>query len=388
MANLLNDYEQDVVDTRDYQRLLDVYTATHRKDGRPYVAESADPLDASWFGSDLANHSEHYLHSGYVDLVLSGLLGIRPTADDSVLINPLVPAEWDYFAVEGVAYHGHDLAMRWDRDGSRYGRGSGFTVLIDGRVVLRSASPRDVTIPVARGDRTMAFEKRHNVPVNNGRRFPEIRTSFAHPETPPLYANDGGIWYHDVPTNRWTTVGSPHEEDWIQVDFGVGQRISEVTLYFVEGFDDIVPPARYAVEVLRDGTWIPAPEGRRAPERPAGRRPNRVFLEPVVAEGVRVRLRPADGYFLGLSELEVWTPAGAEVAKPDPSRRTGNLALNPDGRDLPRVSASYVRKSDDVRVVALPDRGVRRPHILRPRFSRCDRRDRNSGLVNGGARPS
>ncbi|NBW94873.1 MAG: carbohydrate-binding protein, partial [Bacteroidetes bacterium] len=121
MANLLNNYEQEVVDRDDYVELLRTYTRTQFKDGRPYIAESANPYTGSWFGSNMPNHSEHYSHSGYADLILSGLLGIRPMADGTLVVNPLIPDDWDWFAAEGVRLHGHDVDVIWDRDGSKYG---------------------------------------------------------------------------------------------------------------------------------------------------------------------------------------------------------------------------------------------------------------------------
>ncbi|MFI6567216.1 glycosyl hydrolase family 65 protein [Streptomyces sp. NPDC050534] len=45
------------------------------------------------------------------------MLGIRSQPDDTVAIAPLVPPEWDYFAVENLAYHGHNLSVLWDRGG-------------------------------------------------------------------------------------------------------------------------------------------------------------------------------------------------------------------------------------------------------------------------------
>ena len=52
MANLLNDYEQDVVTKADYVKLLKVYARTHQKGGKPYIAEGADPDTGSWEGYD------------------------------------------------------------------------------------------------------------------------------------------------------------------------------------------------------------------------------------------------------------------------------------------------------------------------------------------------
>ncbi len=80
MANLLNDYDQDVVTRDDYASLLLTYARSHRMDGRPYIAEAADPFTGSWSGHNTFYHSEHYLHSGFVDLIITGLVGLRPRA--------------------------------------------------------------------------------------------------------------------------------------------------------------------------------------------------------------------------------------------------------------------------------------------------------------------
>ena len=33
-----------------------------------------------------------------------------------------------------MRYHGHDLTVLFDRDGTRYGRGKGLVVLVDGKL--------------------------------------------------------------------------------------------------------------------------------------------------------------------------------------------------------------------------------------------------------------
>ena len=67
-------------------------------------------------------------------------MGIRPRADQILEINPLLPAEVTpgtppirYFAVQGVLYHGHDVTAIFDADGSRYGKGRGLSVFVDGK---------------------------------------------------------------------------------------------------------------------------------------------------------------------------------------------------------------------------------------------------------------
>ena len=71
--------------------MLSVYTRTHRKDGRPYIAEAAHPETGSWDGHDTFYHSEHYFHSHYIDLIVTGLVGLRPRADDTLEVAPLAP---------------------------------------------------------------------------------------------------------------------------------------------------------------------------------------------------------------------------------------------------------------------------------------------------------
>jgi hypothetical protein len=88
LANVLQNYRQNVVTRADYVRLLSVYAKTHRKNGRPYLAEACHPDTGSWEGHDAYNHSEHYFHSGYVDLIITGLVGLRPRDDDTIEIHP------------------------------------------------------------------------------------------------------------------------------------------------------------------------------------------------------------------------------------------------------------------------------------------------------------
>src|SRR5207237_6127446 len=120
MANLLHDYKQDVVTRADYLALLRTYARTHRKNGRQYIAESCHPNTGSWEGHDSYNHSEHYFHSGFNDLIITGLIGLKPRADETIEIQPLAPQSWDYFAVDDLSYRGRRVSIIWDKSGERY----------------------------------------------------------------------------------------------------------------------------------------------------------------------------------------------------------------------------------------------------------------------------
>src|SRR5687768_13235641 len=201
--------------------LFNPYTRTHRKNGRPYVAEAAHPDNGSWDGHDTPYHSEHYFHSAYTNLVITGVAGLRPRADDSVEVNPLAPRTWPYFALDDVRYHGRRLSVLWDSDGTRYGRGTGLMVLADGQVIARAANLTRLVAHLGPARAAPTPPRLINVAVNNGRAaYPWIEASYAAPHTPPTYLIDGNFWYHTDPPNRWTTIGTRHARDTVTLDFG------------------------------------------------------------------------------------------------------------------------------------------------------------------------
>jgi hypothetical protein len=348
LANLLNDYEQDYVNADDYAALLRTYARTHRRDGRPYIAEAANPDDGSWAGHDTFYHSEHYFHSGYIDLIITGLVGLRPRADDTLVVNPLVPGDWDWFALDGVSYHGHTVGIVWDRNGSRYGRGRGLMLYVDGRKVAEAPEIGRViaTLPPSQGEGGPGGEARlHNWAVNNGGgAFPLATASQSAPLHPPFYAVDGSYWYHLAPPNRWTAEGSGSAADWFEVDFGIERPVETVKLYFLddEGRSDVVAeggavivgdlgpagvraPAGYRLEAWVNGAWSDVPRQRRQPSAPAGRRANVVSFDEIRTAKLRVVLEHQPGFTSGLTEFEAW--GRGDLPAPEPTVPSANLAF-------------------------------------------------------------
>lgn len=159
LANLLNDYGQNVVHRQEYFDLLKTYAKSQYlklPDGKavPWIDEDLDPFTGTWIartllkqrGSQIPERGKDYNHSTYCDLIITGLVGLRPRADDTVEINPLVPdGLWEYFCLDNVHYHGHLLTIFYDKAGERYGKGKGFYVLNDGQEIARSRTLRRVT---------------------------------------------------------------------------------------------------------------------------------------------------------------------------------------------------------------------------------------------------
>lgn len=145
MANLLNDYDQQVVDDAVYFDLLETYVESQYYRGRPYIGEYLDEKTGYWLKGD-QERSRYYNHSTFNDLVITGLVGLRPRADEIIEVNPLVPKDkWDWFALEHVLYHKKELTIIWDKEGTKYERGKGLMVFADGELVASSPNLERVT---------------------------------------------------------------------------------------------------------------------------------------------------------------------------------------------------------------------------------------------------
>ncbi|HYV27481.1 MAG TPA: glycosyl hydrolase family 65 protein, partial [Candidatus Eisenbacteria bacterium] len=135
LANLLHDYSQHFVTSRDYFDSFLTYTHTEHFDGKPYIGEYLDETTGQWL-KGRQERSRYYNHSTYADLVITGLVGLRPRADQIVEVSPLIPEDiWEWFCLDGVKYHGRNLTILWDANGTRYGRGRGLSILVDGGAV-------------------------------------------------------------------------------------------------------------------------------------------------------------------------------------------------------------------------------------------------------------
>ncbi len=158
MTNLLNDYNQNVVSKRNFFDLVLNYARTHFRvscDGKiiPWIDENLHPYTGDWISRTRLEKWEDgtwskekggrergkdYNHSCFCDLIISGLVGIRPSADSEIQINPLIPEKaWDWFCLDNILYHGKDLTVLWDKNGTKYSKGKGFHIFIDG---VRAAS--------------------------------------------------------------------------------------------------------------------------------------------------------------------------------------------------------------------------------------------------------
>ncbi|RMD81057.1 MAG: hypothetical protein D6820_05750 [Lentisphaerae bacterium] len=128
----------------------------------PWIDENLDPYRGIWLSRHLLRRyrwspdrggrerGKDYNHSTFADLLITGLLGIRPQEGTRLKINPLLPPDtWEYFCLDRLPYRGHTLTLLWDATGEHYHFGKGLFLLMDGKTV--ASAPRltslEVTIP-------------------------------------------------------------------------------------------------------------------------------------------------------------------------------------------------------------------------------------------------
>src|SRR5262249_15304249 len=160
-----------------------------------------------------------YFHSCFNDLVITGLVGLRPRDDDVLEVVPLAPDSWDYFALEDVPYRGHRVSVVWDRSGKRYGLGKGLHLLAGDNELATSAKLARRAAKLRAREQAPAPKKvAVNYAANNdGHYYPRVTASYSAPGTSPGKLVDGNYWYHASPPNRWTCEGSPGAKDWVLI---------------------------------------------------------------------------------------------------------------------------------------------------------------------------
>jgi predicted GH43/DUF377 family glycosyl hydrolase len=202
LANLLNNDKQEAISNADYFETLKIYTKSHqlkREDGRivPWIDENLNPYTGDWIsrtrlkrwkdgtwdeGKGGKERGKDYNHSGYCDLIISGLIGLRPRADDIIEVNPLVGADtWDWFCLDNVLYHGRTITILWDKTGKKYNKGKGLRVFVNGKEISQSETIKQVTgeLPPVKtktrtGECSAGWHKYENNPVLGG----ELGTCF------------------------------------------------------------------------------------------------------------------------------------------------------------------------------------------------------------------
>ena len=301
LANLLNDYHQTVVTGADYLRLLRQYTAMHYQDGRLDIEEDYHP-DTGRPIVGLAR-SHHYFHSGYIDLILTGLVGIRPRADDVLEVNPLLSGAkaLRWFRVQDVPYHGHRVSVTWDAGGRRFGS-PGLSIEVDGKLAARRAILGRLTVPLPRvAPPPIVRPINQAVQLVRGE-FPRADAS-SNTDPEALHdAIDGRIWFYPEVANGWSSAPSPAQQ-WFAIDLGGVRRIERAELAFFADGRRFAVPIAYRFQEMTPGGWRDLPA---VMERPLANGVTHARWAPVQASRIRVVIDQPAGFSVRLVELKLF----------------------------------------------------------------------------------
>jgi len=314
MANLLNDYTQDVVHAEDYVRLLKQYTRQHFLDDHPDLQEDYNP-DTGHIIVGLSR-SHHYNHSDYNDLVITGLVGLRPRADNILEINPLIPSDpastnfIRYFCLENVLYHGSLVTIVYDYDGTYYKKGAGLSVYVNGHLAVA---------PSPLGRKTVELPTPPSVPsvtpvspsidlaVNLIKRdFPRPSASINDTPDQLFQAIDGRVWFFPEIANYWSNTGSSRAEDWYQLEFESPKTISSAQLYFLGNETNFAAPKKYVIQYWTGQDWQEVSGSREVPRKPLANGENTVTFHSVKTSRLRAVFTNPANRAVALVEFKVF----------------------------------------------------------------------------------
>lgn len=153
MATYLDSPGTHSISFKDYRLLFSRYVlAQHLRlpNGRliDWIDEDYDADTDEWIAKEMliqkkkqVGRGNYYNHSGFADPLITGLIGLRPRADDTIELNPAIdPKAWPWFAIDALPYHHHLLTIAWDSTGHRYHRGRGLWIAVDGKIIVRRST--------------------------------------------------------------------------------------------------------------------------------------------------------------------------------------------------------------------------------------------------------
>jgi len=360
LSSVLRDYPSDYVTPEMYKQLLYWNAWSHYQgdgDNRmPNQNEFWSNGSAADGGSIGYRSWIHHTILGATNFtVIEDAMGFRARDDGRVELDP-IDLDWPYFVADNIRYHDRDVTVVWDEDGTHYGDAvpAGYSVFLDGQLAFTVDDLAHVVYDPATGEVTLPEGGAQVVTATTAQLgtasdvvFPadarvvdvfgkagtdiapgttgaadvaqgaSVTATFEAAGRPAAAAVDGSTANEPF----WGTAGSPNATDAIEIDLGAPQPVDDVRLYFYRSSTSgTVPgyaaPALYTLEYDDGGTWVPVTEATRTPTYPRANE-NRVQLQQVTTQRLRVTVRHADGARTGLKEVQVRATGAAVAPAPD-----------------------------------------------------------------------
>lgn len=279
--------------------------------------------------------------------LIEDVAGLVPRQDSTIELNPIAIPGWDYFTINNLSYHGQDMTIVWDRDGSHYHGPAGFSLYLSGRRVMTSdklahvlydahtgkawlgdqADPSATLVVLDREPVTEAQNVAYSadsrvtdifakagrnidpraIDRNDLARGAQVKASFEAPNQPASAAVDGST----INEPFWGTAGSPNAADSLEVSLAGQSTVDEVRLYFyktaanftIQGYAE---PTMYRLEYQdAAGRWKQVGQQYRSPNVPEANY-NLIRFPAIQTGKLRVTFTHAPDARTGLKEIEAY----------------------------------------------------------------------------------
>ncbi|MDQ7904051.1 discoidin domain-containing protein [Phytohabitans sp. ZYX-F-186] len=127
------DPEQKYVDPAYAKRLLDWMAWSIYPNADLRVANQAEYY-SNWNPTTKTynrNNPNHVMLGNMNYIFIEDMAGIQPRSDDKIELWP-IKFGYDHFMANNLRYHGQDVTIVWDPDGSNYGLGAGYSLFLNG----------------------------------------------------------------------------------------------------------------------------------------------------------------------------------------------------------------------------------------------------------------
>ena len=211
------------------------------------------------------------------------------------------------------------ITIVYDRTGTKYGKGAGLRVLIDGVERARAGIIGKMQVPISsrippplppRQAPVFAQVEQGDLALNHaGTGFPEPSASFTCPADQVWQAIDGQVG--DEPRNRWTCYGTKAASDWLAIDLGTEQTIDRAVLHFYDDGGGVRMPQSWTLQYWKDTTWVDCPGVQK---KSAGITETMTF-PPILGRKFRAVFTHQKGSASGVTEFGLYAPVPS-IPKP------------------------------------------------------------------------
>ena len=202
--------------------------------------------------------------------------------------------------------------MLWDRTGSRYGRGAGLKVFVDGHAAASRRTLGSLVVPVGAAITEDRSCRLVDVAANSQRVSygPQPFASYAGflPYDDVWHGIDGVVFRSGIPENtRWTSYSSPNASDFYGVDFQRPVTLQGVSLVFYDDGGGVRVPGSFDLQYWTGSAWASIPNQSRHQAGALANGPDQIDFPVLTTSRIRVVAPNAGGGTgWGLSELQAF----------------------------------------------------------------------------------